>query len=72
MSGLDSELSCLVFLFIKYNTEIIIKIMPNIIQLVFFILIDLWLIILKHKKIIKKSQIQELTDQTMLSLHLLH
>ena len=51
MSGLDSELSCLVFLFTKYNAEIIINIMPNIIQLVFFILIDFSLIILKHKTI---------------------
>ena len=62
MSGLDSELSCLVFLFTKYNVEIIIKIIPNIIQLCFFILIELWLIVLKHKKIIKKSQITELTE----------
>ena len=60
MSGLDSELYCLVFLFTKYNAEIIINIMPNIIQLVFFILIDL-LLINKHKKLIKKPQIPEPT-----------
>ena len=38
----------------------------------FFIIIDLWLIILKHKKKTEKSQIQELTEQTTASLHLLH
>ena len=51
MSVLDSDFSCLMFVFTKYITEIIIKIMPNIIQLVFFILIDFSLIILKHKTI---------------------
>ena len=41
-------------------------------QVVFFILIDLWLTIFKHKKLIIKSQIPELTEQTIASPHLLH
>ena len=32
---------------------------------IFFILIDLWLIIFKHKAIIKESQIPELTEGNM-------
>ena len=51
MSVLDSDFSCLMFVFTKYIAKIIIKIIPNIIQLVFFILIDFSLIILKHKTI---------------------
>ena len=62
MSVLDSDFSCLMFVFTKYIAKIIIKIIPNIIQLCFFILIELWLIVLKHKKIIKKPQITELTE----------
>ena len=38
----------------------------------FFILIELWLIVLKYKLIIKESQIQELTKQTKASPHSPH
>ena len=34
----------------------------------FFILIDLWLIIFKHKKLFKKSQIPELTEDDIFNL----